>query len=74
MPCLVRRRCKRLLAERDEARAQGYAEAALAVEQGIEIDRLREFFSIFLLWHLDGSEVGVLLWHLDGSEVGGWTQ
>lgn len=47
MPCLVRRRCKRLLAERDEARAQGYAEAALAVEQGIEIDRLREFFSFF---------------------------
>jgi hypothetical protein len=28
--------------ERDEARAEGFAEAALAVEQGLEIDRLRE--------------------------------
>ncbi|KAI3434396.1 hypothetical protein D9Q98_002474 [Chlorella vulgaris] len=37
----LRRRCKRLMAERDDARAEGYAEAALAVEQGMQIDRLR---------------------------------
>jgi hypothetical protein len=38
----LRRTCKRLVVERDEARAEGFAEAALAVEQGLEIDRLRE--------------------------------
>lgn len=37
------RRCKRLVAERDEARAEGFAEAALAVEQSVEIDKLREW-------------------------------
>ncbi|KAI7838889.1 hypothetical protein COHA_007354 [Chlorella ohadii] len=37
----LRRTCKRLVVERDEARAEGFAEAALAVEQGLEIDRLR---------------------------------
>lgn len=36
----LRIRCKHLMAERDEARAEGYAEAALAVEQSVEIDKL----------------------------------
>lgn len=36
------RRCKRLLAERDEARAEGYAEATLAVELSLEVDKLSE--------------------------------
>ena len=36
-------RCKRLMAERDEARAEGFAEAALAVEQSVEIDKLSEY-------------------------------
>lgn len=42
MPSLLPCSCKRLAAERDEARAEGFAEAALAVEQGLEIDRLRK--------------------------------
>lgn len=41
-PFLLPCSCKRLAAERDEARAEGFAEAALAVEQGLEIDRLRK--------------------------------
>ncbi|KAL4457696.1 hypothetical protein ABPG75_012561 [Micractinium tetrahymenae] len=36
----LRRRCKRLLAERDEARAESYAEATLAVELSVEVDKL----------------------------------
>lgn len=35
-------RCKRLLGERDEARAEGYAEATLAVELSLEVDKLSE--------------------------------
>lgn len=35
-------RCKALLAERDEARAETYTEAARSVEQSVEIDKLRE--------------------------------
>ncbi|KAL4442970.1 hypothetical protein ABPG77_008461 [Micractinium sp. CCAP 211/92] len=37
----LRRRCKRLLGERDEARAEGYAEATLAVELSLEVDKLK---------------------------------
>jgi len=40
--CLPVLRCKRLLVERDQARAEGFAEAALAVEQSVEIDKLSE--------------------------------
>lgn len=49
--------------ERDEARAEGFAEAALAVEQGLEIDRLRKR-CLLLLGGLM-SEQHSLLWVVD---------
>lgn len=36
------RRCRRLERERDEARAESFAEASVAVQRGIEIDNLSE--------------------------------
>lgn len=37
----LQRRCRRLAKERDEARAEAFAEASVAVQRGIEIENLR---------------------------------
>jgi len=39
----MHRRCKRLARERDEARAEAFAEASAAVQRGIELDNLSEW-------------------------------
>lgn len=41
----LQRRCRRLARERDEARAESFAQASVAVQRGIEIDNLSEFES-----------------------------
>ena len=43
------RRCKRLARERDEARTEAFAEASVAVQRGIEVDNLSEFWVVFSL-------------------------
>lgn len=61
------------MAERDEARAEGYAEAARGVEQSVEIDRLREWLVGWVGW---GGDRGLHAGHVSagrhGVQIEGW--
>lgn len=51
----LKRRCMRLAKERDEARAESFAEASVAVQRGIEIENLRRAKDM-LLQRLEDTE------------------
>ena len=52
---LLQRRCRRLQQERDEARAESFAEASVAVQRGIEVDNLKRAKDM-LLQRLENTE------------------
>ncbi|PSC68867.1 hypothetical protein C2E20_7579 [Micractinium conductrix] len=67
-PSVLRRRCKQLRAERDEARAEGYAEATVAVQLGLEIDRLKRAKDM-LLQRLQVTEQQLLATYRDEAST-----
>jgi len=56
----LQRRCKRLARERDEARAESFAEASVAVQRGIEIDNLKRAKDM-LLQRLETTEMQLMM-------------
>jgi len=56
----MQRRCKRLARERDEARAESFAEASVAVQRGIEIDNLKRARDM-LLQRLETTEMQLMM-------------
>jgi hypothetical protein len=56
----LQRRCRRLARERDEARAESFAEASVAVQRGIEIENLKRAKDM-LLQRLETTEMQLMM-------------